>query len=244
MELDISLFNKILVFVEDHGQVGLSELEYFGNKRQALGALGRLEGLNYIQRIKSDDSEYFVLTEKGDACLSDILSRLPDPNHTWDKKWRIILFDVPESKRTIRQMFRLKLMDLGARMLQSSVWITPNRDVVDRFNSIITETDLVESVHFFESDHVGGNQIDVVKLWDLPKVAEDYQNLFQQFQKEYRQLKNRQNRSFFAKCMVVNLALHCKNDPRLPAELMPKNWVGYEAITWYEKLRVYCNGAD
>jgi len=43
----------------------------------------------------------------------------------WDKKWRIIIFDIPEKKYRIREMFRLKLKDFGFYQLQKSVWLYP-----------------------------------------------------------------------------------------------------------------------
>lgn len=43
----------------------------------------------------------------------------------WDEKWRLVMFDVPESKRTTREVLRRKLKDLGFASFQKSVWIHP-----------------------------------------------------------------------------------------------------------------------
>lgn len=43
----------------------------------------------------------------------------------WDKKWRIVIFDVPEKKKKIREALRRKLKDLGFQELQKSVFVHP-----------------------------------------------------------------------------------------------------------------------
>lgn len=43
----------------------------------------------------------------------------------WDRRWRLILFDIPQSLRKIRDMFRTKLVDLKFHPLQKSVYIIP-----------------------------------------------------------------------------------------------------------------------
>ncbi len=44
----------------------------------------------------------------------------------WDGKWRMVLFDVPQSKASDRARLRRSLADRGFGYLQNSVWITPD----------------------------------------------------------------------------------------------------------------------
>ena len=49
----------------------------------------------------------------------------------WDKKWRVILYDIPEDERESRDAFRDHLTELGVRKLQHSAGIHPaDRPVV------------------------------------------------------------------------------------------------------------------
>ncbi len=41
----------------------------------------------------------------------------------WDGTWRILLFDVLENQRTVREALRGKLKELGFYKLQKSVWV-------------------------------------------------------------------------------------------------------------------------
>ncbi|MDO8729389.1 MAG: hypothetical protein Q7K26_05945 [bacterium] len=43
----------------------------------------------------------------------------------WDRKWRVIIFDIPENKRKVRDLIRHLFHQAGLRRLQDSVWAYP-----------------------------------------------------------------------------------------------------------------------
>lgn len=43
----------------------------------------------------------------------------------WDGKWRLVIFDIAETKKFSREAFRGKLIEIGFRPLQKSIWIHP-----------------------------------------------------------------------------------------------------------------------
>lgn len=43
----------------------------------------------------------------------------------WDGKWRILMFDIPEHRKGLRQKVRSTFVDLGFVRLQDSVWVYP-----------------------------------------------------------------------------------------------------------------------
>jgi CRISPR-associated endonuclease Cas2 len=43
----------------------------------------------------------------------------------WDKKWRIVIFDIPEDKKIARDTLRRKIKKVGFLELQKSVWVYP-----------------------------------------------------------------------------------------------------------------------
>lgn len=51
-------------------------------------------------------------------------SRLARPEG-WDRKWRLILFDIPEGKKKLREAFRYQLRRMGFAEFQRSVFIYP-----------------------------------------------------------------------------------------------------------------------
>jgi CRISPR-associated endonuclease Cas2 len=43
----------------------------------------------------------------------------------WDKKWRVVIFDIPEEKRHRRDLLRRKLQELNFIQIQKSVYVYP-----------------------------------------------------------------------------------------------------------------------
>ncbi|KKQ83155.1 MAG: Transcriptional regulator, PaaX family [Parcubacteria group bacterium GW2011_GWB1_38_8] len=43
----------------------------------------------------------------------------------WDEKWRVIIFDIPEKKKSTREYVRTLFVQAGLRKLQDSVWVYP-----------------------------------------------------------------------------------------------------------------------
>jgi len=43
----------------------------------------------------------------------------------WDKKWRMVMFDIAQAKRQEREALRGKLKQLGFFLFQKSVWVIP-----------------------------------------------------------------------------------------------------------------------
>lgn len=50
--------------------------------------------------------------------------KLKKPKH-WDKKWRVLIFDIPERRKVTRNRVRAVLSRLGFERLQDSVWVYP-----------------------------------------------------------------------------------------------------------------------
>lgn len=82
-----------------------------------------LQQKGYITHQKNS----FALTSLGRAIVSEREIwelEIPKPK-TWDKKWRFVLFDIPKDRRKRRDIFRLRLKELGLVLYQDSVWIHP-----------------------------------------------------------------------------------------------------------------------
>lgn len=88
------------------------------NSRKRLVASGLL---NYSR----DGS--LSLTQKGEEKLSyfeRIEYKIEKPTH-WDKKWRVLIFDIREERKTTRDKVRVTLQSIGFYRLQDSVWVYP-----------------------------------------------------------------------------------------------------------------------
>lgn len=89
----------------------------------------------YLNFEKRDHQIYITLTGEGKKAagrfqIDDISIKKPK---SWDKKWRLVIFDIAHLKRIKRELFRGKLKMLGFYPLQKSVWVHPYKceDEVD-----------------------------------------------------------------------------------------------------------------
>ncbi len=67
------------------------------------------------------------LTQKGgkELRILTLLEYAQDMSRAWDKKWRVLIFDIPERRRGLRQQIRNTLRAIGFVRLQDSVWVYP-----------------------------------------------------------------------------------------------------------------------
>lgn len=72
---------------------------------------------------------------------------------SWDKKWRIVLYDIPEHFRSTRNAFRDHLTMLGLRKFQHSAGIHPF-DCKDEVEFFIELLDIRKYVRFIIADSI------------------------------------------------------------------------------------------
>jgi len=60
----------------------------------------------------------------------------------------MVIFDIPERKRDLRDIFRENLQLLGYRMLQQSVWVCPF-DVLKETEGVIRQYELDDYIRLF-----------------------------------------------------------------------------------------------
>ena len=54
-----------------------------------------------------------------------VLSSIAVPHESWDGKWRIVCFDIPEIRRDQRDFWRAFLKHSCFKKYQDSVWVSP-----------------------------------------------------------------------------------------------------------------------
>ncbi|MGB2580513.1 MAG: hypothetical protein WBC83_02365 [Minisyncoccia bacterium] len=86
----------------------------------------RLESGGFIEQ-KGGKEGLFILTQKGrEKAMRSAISQMKIASQkTWDKKWRLIMFDIPEEKKQARRAINFALKKLGCAQYQKSVFVTP-----------------------------------------------------------------------------------------------------------------------
>jgi len=80
--------------------------------------------------------------------------KMPTPPR-WDGMWRIVIFDVPNTKNYNRLVFSKKLKEFGFRMIQRSVWAYPH-ECRKEINTLKKFYDIKKSVVYIEAKHIEG----------------------------------------------------------------------------------------
>lgn len=90
--------------------------------------LGRLVRQKFLKiRENNDNTVTVTITKQGmiRALTYNLESMHLDRPKKWDNKWRVVIFDIPEKYKRVRDIFRQRLQQLGLYQLQDSVYISP-----------------------------------------------------------------------------------------------------------------------
>ena len=90
-------------------------------------ALKNLVEGKYAEIHNSERQEYVKITPRGKNKLNTMLLESEDAlvPQTWDGFWRIILLDLPESRKSERESLRYLLKKANFVCLKNSAWISP-----------------------------------------------------------------------------------------------------------------------
>lgn len=96
-------------------------------KHQAKLALRRMIAAGYVRLEYKNGLAYVRLTSRGERLAAEMRlgSVVPKKTRSWDGKWRLVIFDIPERRRAVRARVRETLRMFEFYRLQDSVWIFP-----------------------------------------------------------------------------------------------------------------------
>lgn len=147
-----------------------------------------------IEKIIKDNKPYLRLTSAG---KSSLVRDFPILSLTkkWDKKWVIVVFDIEEKTKSLRNNFRNKLKSLGFGMLQESVWISP-LSIGEDMREFIHSIGLSQNVFVMEvSGFILGDPKQLARsIWDLDTLEEEYISLKEKIAKLNQLIKNESDR--------------------------------------------------
>jgi len=197
-------------------------------------------------RNDSSGGRVHRLTSAG--CLIALGGRDPQAwwSRRWDGKWRMVIFDVPQTQASARARLRRSLASRGFGYLQDSVWITPDPLASERQSLGRDEVD-VESLILLEAQPCAGETDgDIVGgAWDFRAINERYdrcEQLLSAMPKEplvdapaARRLQEWFRKERLAWSEAIEL------DPLLPECLHPSGYRGMKA--WKQRLGIMADAA-
>lgn len=97
------------------------------DRQRARQSMRRLEKKKLIRVYIKDNNEVVEITKAGkrkvlEYNLDDMKLRTPK---RWDGWWRVVMFDIPQSKKRARDSVSRKIKELGMYPIQKSVFVSP-----------------------------------------------------------------------------------------------------------------------
>lgn len=95
---------------------------------RAKTALGKLKHKGEIEFIERDGKKYARLTKRGEqtfALMSEKMGLEDAKPRRWDRRYRLIMFDIPERRKGVRDRLRQEMQGSGFLRIQDSAWLYP-----------------------------------------------------------------------------------------------------------------------
>ena len=207
----------------------------FSLNQKTKGTLAALLKDQAIEKGKSQDElPSYKLTEKGfhELCLDFPSFRFL--RDTWDKKLRIISYEIPESKRELRDRLRREMQGWGLGPWHRSFWVTPH-PVVDTLRELVNGKAEEQYIQAFESEHVFGDTVTFIeKVWGKSVLDKKYRELFKKW---HAVLSGNGEKMTKFKDVIREYINVLRDDPGLPSELIGEGWIGVEAMNIFKEIR-------
>jgi len=201
-----------------------SELEEI-NSRTIRNTIGYLKRRGLIRILKEPEITYMG-KEKLQNTLPVYQHKRP-----WDKSIYLITYDIPERKRIVRDKLRDFLERLGAGMLQASVWLTPYNPSKNLKQFHEDNNDIGEIIIscIGKDGYIGKKSIQELlqEVYCLDELNYRYEAFIEQFKNQSQAVKYQ---------AAISYLSILSEDPQLPWELLPKNWLGDKAYLLYKKI--------
>lgn len=130
------------------------------NKRTAERAIASLYESRLVEEKKNNDgTTTLILSDDGKkrALTYQIRAMRVQIPRVWDGKLRVVIFDIPEDERDVRDSFRDHLKRLGFLKLQQSVAVYPF-DCKNEIDFIVELLGIRRYVRFMLVEHIDNEQ--------------------------------------------------------------------------------------
>lgn len=205
---------------------------YFNQKTK--GVLASMINKGLVEKEDVSGVTKHRITDKGlDAlCLEFPYFRFF--HNEWDGTWRIISYEIPESKRHLRDSLRREMRGWGLGPWHRSFWLTPH-PIIPNLRELVSGKESQKYIQAFESTHVYGDMTDLVeKVWEKSKLDKVYRDLFKSW---HGFLSDERDNTEKMAEVVYSFLRVVRDDPGLPKGLMGRDWIGFEAMKLYSEIR-------
>lgn len=190
-------------------------------------AVSRSVRRGWIIPEKEGRRAYYRLSPRVAWQVEQVRERLYTYGSSWDGQWRILIYAVPETKRTVRDRFRNELILLGFGTPAPGVWISPNGSL-EAARDLAGFYGLQNYVELFKAERISKTQpLELIEKSFNLKAA---QMRYRAFLANHQDPPQSSEEAFVRLTHMIHQAR--KNlflDPGLPPELTPPGFLGGQA---------------
>ena len=136
-------------------------------RTSAYRARRKLVQEKYIEESMNNGFVSVRLTKKGEEYLERIAGiKNASQKRKWDGQWRVVVFDIPERRKNVRDYVRSILRRAGFKLLQGSVWVHPH-DCEDLIALLKADAALGKELPYIVSKDIEGDSR-LRKMFNLP----------------------------------------------------------------------------
>jgi phenylacetic acid degradation operon negative regulatory protein len=248
-----TFFGDVVAANDGHAwvQTVFAALELLGvNDRLVRTTLFRLREEDWLAATRSGRKSYYQLTELGDsqARRAERLIYYSDTSD-WDGSWTLVFLVVQSLDAELRRELEQQLSWIGFGPVTKRVWAHPSSNiepVAERINRLGLRGKVIamrcENIQNVEL----GLDIDDRELAAMCMPVSEVETAYTQFIQDFSPLLDEQGQLTMqggnAEMLSLRLLMMDEyrrailRDPHLPMQLLPDNWVGYEAFILCGKI--------
>ena len=196
----------------------------------------------YLEKKRTKGEVNYKITTVGLERIRKKFPQVLQKNTFWDRKWRLVIFDIEEKNKPIRNSLRDLLKHLGFAQMQRSVWISPF-DYLEDFKRYILKKNLGNEVALVETKKIMVSNLKMFadRLWSIGEINNQQRELYEQlvmykkYPNKLLQTNNKQQLQEL-KEKLLNLLL---SNTYLPREFLPKDWYGQKLSLLVKELKIF-----
>jgi len=220
-----------------------AELGVTGNALRS--ALSRMTREGWLEAVRRAGPPRYRLSPRGHELIEEGIRRIYGRHRaSWDGRWLLVSYSLPEPRRGQRDRLRQGLSFLGLGSLGNGLFISPH-DLRRQVNELIRRYGVEGevTVHHGTLEWPADPAQVVARAWDLEKVRARYAQFLERIRPALREADAIDDREAFTRRFLLTHEFRRFpfSDPDLPDALLPPNWIGSAAretfLAYNRKLR-------
>ena len=158
-------------------------------------------------------------------------------DESWQGRWTMVIYQVPEAERAVREQLRKRLAWHGFGQLSPSTWLAPH-DLLTEARDLAGEYPLAKiDVLWCGTGDLEQDRDLAARCWDLEQLGTDYRHFIRAYAPLEDEAANvaKDGRTALVERMHVigDFRRFPFRDPHLPAGLQPEDWPSSQAYALF-----------